>query len=443
VTRDGDVGYVRDRLAVFAKTMLLAFIALRAAELLLYRIYLGIWPNHYWTIVAIGAVSLVVLASAWLALKRFVLSPRALVTIDLWIMAACGSMFGLTALLASNRPEAAYTCLVYACFMVFMRAIVVPSSGWRTVLVSSIAMIPLVVAALHLAILAQQDIPGPGYFAGGLMYVIVAVAVAGAGSRVIYGLRRRVSALAREELELGQYTLVRKLGGGATGDVFVARHALLRRATAIKLIQRTRAGDAAVARCEQAVQQMSQLRHYNTAAVYDYGRSPDDDFYFAMEYLDGISLDVLRERYGVQPPGRVIAIIVQLCGALHEAHHRGFAHGNLKGSNVILCERGGLYDVAKLTDFGFAGAATPADDLAALGVLAASLLDDPASHVLACFARATSAKQLATELRALAVEPWTASSARAWWSELRRTSAPFLQVPTKLAVDLGRRTLNG
>jgi serine/threonine protein kinase len=187
---------------------------------------------------------------------------------------------------------------------------------------------------------------------------------------------------------------------------------------------------------------MSQLRHYNTVAVYDYGRSPDGVFYFAMEYLEGISVDVLHERYGVQPPGRVIAIVIQLCGALHEAHQRGFVHGNLKPTNIILCERAGLGDVAKLTDFGFAPVdATPARDLRTLHALAVALVGAPLATrpIDECFAKASSAKHLSALLRSLGTHGWTPADARAWWTAYRKTSAPFLPVPTTLAVDLGRR----
>jgi hypothetical protein len=433
--------FLQQRLATFARRMFFAFLVLRVAEFALYRAYDEIWPNHYWTIFAIGAASVGVLGIAWLALVRLALTRRALVVIDLCLTACCGGVFGAIAILASNRPESAYTCLVYAGFVVLTRTIVVPSSGLRTVIVAGIAMLPLAIAALVLAIEVNEDVPGVTFFGGGLAYTGVAVALAATGSRVIYGLRARMASLAVDELELGQYRLVRKLGEGATGEVFAARHALLRRPTAVKLIQPSRVGVSTLARCELAVQQMSRLRHHNTVAVFDYGRSLDGVFYLAMEYLDGIALDVLVDRYGPQPPGRAIAIVVQLCGALHEAHQLALAHGNLKLSNVILCERGGLCDVAKLTDFGFGDAgATAADDLRALGVLARSLVGDhPVTSSLAdCFAAATSAKGLASALRGLAYS-WPAGDSRSWWAEYRRASAPFLPVATTLPVDLARR----
>ena len=186
---------------------------------------------------------------------------------------------------------------------------------------------------------------------------------------------------------------------------------------------------------------MSLLSHHNTAAVYDYGRSPDGVFYFAMELLEGLNLATLLDAYGPQPSGRVVALVSQVCGALHEAHQRGIAHGNIKPSNVILCERGGLCDVAKLTDFGFATPdATAVDDLRALQVLAVSLVDDHAAPAIErCFANVSSAKQLAASLRSLGSQDWNVEQARIWWASHRTTGAPPLQVSKTLEVDLDRR----
>jgi serine/threonine-protein kinase len=155
------------------------------------------------------------------------------------------------------------------------------------------------------------------------------------------------------ERKLGQYQLQQKIGEGGNGAVYRARHALLRRPTAIKLMSpEFSRSDAARSRFEHEVQITSGLSHPNTIAIYDYGQTPDGTLYYAMEYLSGVTLDALAPISGPLPAGRVIHILMQVAGSLAEAHEQGLIHRDIKPSNVIICERGGLYDVVKVLDFG-------------------------------------------------------------------------------------------
>ncbi len=150
-----------------------------------------------------------------------------------------------------------------------------------------------------------------------------------------------------------QYRRGRKLGGGGMGEVYLAEHQMLKRPCAIKLIRQEHSEDAhAMARFEREVRATAQLSHWNTIEIFDYGRNDDGTFYYVMEYLPGLSLDVLVRRHGPLPPARVIYLLRQACDALNEAHGVGLVHRDIKPANLFAAYRGGLHDVTKLLDFG-------------------------------------------------------------------------------------------
>lgn len=165
-------------------------------------------------------------------------------------------------------------------------------------------------------------------------------------------LQREARTAAIEAKQLGQYQLEQKLGAGAMGVVYKGRHAMLRRPTAIKLLDADVVTDQSIARFEREVQITSQLTHPNTVQIFDFGRTPEGVFYYAMEYLEGIDLQTLVEKYGPQPAGRVIYLMRQMCGSLYEAHSKGLVHRDVKPANLFLTRRGGEADVVKVLDFG-------------------------------------------------------------------------------------------
>ncbi len=182
-----------------------------------------------------------------------------------------------------------------------------------------------------------------------VLAMLSAAAVAVLWSAYSVGLLRRE---AGEPRLIGQYQLEREIGEGGMARVYLARHALLKRPTALKLLKPHLASDEIVARFEREVQLASQLVHPNTIEIYDYGRTRDGLFYYVMEYLEGESLDRLVAAHGPMPAGRAIHVLKQVCAALREAHGRGLVHRDIKPQNIMLCERAGEHDVVKILDFG-------------------------------------------------------------------------------------------
>ncbi|HET6423231.1 MAG TPA: serine/threonine-protein kinase, partial [Planctomycetaceae bacterium] len=185
-----------------------------------------------------------------------------------------------------------------------------------------------------------------------LQFAAVLVATAGIstfGTATIARLREEI----RKAQRLGQYHLKQKIGHGGMGDVYLAEHDLLKRPCALKLIRPNQINDPlALQRFEKEVCSMARLSHANTVDVYDYGHTADGTFYYVMEYLPGLNLQDLVDRFGPMPPERVIHFLTQACAALAEAHRLGMVHRDLKPANLFAAERGGEYDFTKLLDFG-------------------------------------------------------------------------------------------
>jgi serine/threonine-protein kinase len=170
-------------------------------------------------------------------------------------------------------------------------------------------------------------------------------------SRNLHSLHRS----AHRAKRLGNYLIEKELGEGGMGQVFVARHAMICRPTAVKVMSGDQSdGPAAVARFEREVKLSASLTHPNTITIFDFGRTADNTFYYAMEYLEGLDLQRLVERFGPIPSDRAVYILSQICGSLAEAHARGIVHRDIKPSNIFITHRGGLYDFVKVLDFGLA-----------------------------------------------------------------------------------------
>lgn len=306
-------------------------------------------------------------AAVWLAMRRGTWQTNALHAVDFGATLALSLVFislgwGLP---HWGRPELIQ--LLTITDILGLRAFLVPSTLRRTAAIGALSS-ALVVAStwfMYQRPKVHPDAPDAvGYVVIAALLALGAVILTALTSKTIFGLRERV----REAVRLGQYTLLEKIGEGGMGIVFKARHAMLRRPTAIKLLPVERAGEHNLARFEREVQLTSSLTHPNTVSIYDYGRTSEGVLYYAMEYLDGIDLEGLVELDGTQEPGRVVHLLRQIAGALEEAHTVGLIHRDVKPANVLLTSRGGSPDLVKVLDFGLVKSLTNGADPAATGV---------------------------------------------------------------------------
>jgi serine/threonine-protein kinase len=246
--------------------------------------------------------------------------------------------------------------LVGSALWIVIRAGLIPSSPRRTIVTTALVGVPVVLTPTFLVPTAHGGMMLRALDSGAYPWlplsltmvwgftVIASTVISG----VIYGLRREV----REARRLGQYVLEHKIGEGGMGEVYRARHGMMRRPSAIKLMRSDIAGEEGIARFEREVQHTTRLTHPNTITIFDYGRTNDGIFYYVMELLDGATLERVVAVDGPQSPARAVRILTMACSALSEAHAIGLIHRDIKPANIMLCQQGGERDVVKLLDFG-------------------------------------------------------------------------------------------
>jgi serine/threonine-protein kinase len=308
-------------------------------------------------------VATVAFGALWLLLRGAPRSPRFVRAVELSTLFVGTGAFSTMALVLDLTASPDMMVRTGLTYILLVYAVYVPSTARHTLVVASLMTLPLLgcifVAfrswdpALHdppAAIWPKGKVGDIAYMATFASAVIwgIAVAIAVAFSMIVHGLRKAV----RESQRLGQYTLEKKLGEGGMGVVYRASHAMLRRPTAVKLLLPDRAGKEALTRFEREVRRTAMLTHPNTVTVFDYGRTTDGVFYYAMELLEGASLDEIVEMDGPQPAERVIHLLEQAVGSLAEAHDAGLIHRDIKPGNIMVVDRGGISDLVKVVDFG-------------------------------------------------------------------------------------------
>jgi eukaryotic-like serine/threonine-protein kinase len=338
------------RLAVYGKILTIVNAAYWSGFLILWsrEPSVGFRPalDH---VVSLSSLALAALfAALWLVCRG---RPRR-VGLLRWLEVAAhvgyGICFGPGLILHPSPTVLTFEVLTALVFLLAVRALIVPSSWRRTAAMGVLTCAPIVASVAYYGRALTPPAIMPGTLLG--IYVnwcLVAVAFSAAASRVLYGLRRQV----RDAQRMGQYTLLEPLGHGGMGVVYRARHAMLRRPTAVKLLTVAETPQT-LDRFEREVQQMAMLAHPNIVTVYDYGRTETGGLYYAMELLDGADLERVIQVDGPQPAARVVHLLLQACRALAGAHAAGLVHRDIKPGNLFLCRDWGSADAVKVLDFG-------------------------------------------------------------------------------------------
>jgi eukaryotic-like serine/threonine-protein kinase len=153
----------------------------------------------------------------------------------------------------------------------------------------------------------------------------------------------------------GQFQILQKIGSGGMGSVYKAAQPAMNRMVAVKILHPKLANRKdLVSRFRREARAMSHLTHPNTVKVHLYGELEDGSLYIVMEYLEGKNLNQSVRKEGPMGPERAVPIMIQVCGALQEAHTQGIVHRDLKPENIFLSTNGGLRDFPKVLDFGLA-----------------------------------------------------------------------------------------
>jgi serine/threonine-protein kinase len=236
--------------------------------------------------------------------------------------------------------------------------VIVPSPPRKALVAAllSVSSVPLVIGLVIAYYSPEVPSINPlGFFFVLILPYLLVVLLAYVGARVVYSLGAEVT----RARELGSYRLEERLGAGGMGEVWRARHRLLARPAAIKLMRPEVLGGSSPerqselqARFEREAQATASLRSPHTIELYDFGVADDGAFYYVMEFLDGFDLETLVQKFGPVPQERATHLVRQVCHSLAEAHDEGLVHRDIKPSNVFVCRHGREVDFVKVLDFG-------------------------------------------------------------------------------------------
>jgi len=296
--------------------------------------------------------------------RRELLSPQRLLDLGLVFQVAGALGIAATRLWTTlpARADSLFGFMPAECIWIVIYPLVVPNTP-RKVLAASLLAASSGPAVLLLSAGFSGvaiDRPALLFFTSNYTCAFIAYVI----SRLMHSMGVRL----KHARDIGSYELLDLIGEGGMGEVWRAKHRLLARPAAIKLIrqdvlgsnQRTR--DAIVRRFEREARDTAALGSVHTVDIFDFGIMQEGDFYYVMELLDGISLERFVQVFGPMEPARVVYLLRQVTHSLGEAHARGLLHRDIKPANIFMCRLGPDEDFVKVLDFGLVKHLEPSGD---------------------------------------------------------------------------------
>ncbi len=298
------------------------------------------------------------------ALTRTKIEPDRLLDFGLVFEVVMGFGIAFAETFATYSPNASVRGVSWLCVFIVIFPLIVPSTPGKT-FIASVATATMSPIALVIIIALGAPAPSmvtflylvlPTYFAAGLAVLC---------TRIINRLTSDVERARR----MGSYQLVQMLGRGGMGEVWRAKHRMLARPAAIKLVNAEvlagREGSDVLTlkkRFEREAQVTASLTSPHTIQLFDFGITDDGTLYYVMEMLNGVDCETLVRDHGPVPPERAAHILRQVAESLAEAHEAGLVHRDIKPANIYLCRLGGADDHVKVLDFGLVAHTTGVDN---------------------------------------------------------------------------------
>jgi len=333
------------------------------------------------TTLAVEAVGVMTAAVLYLFVRSSPRAPRSKTDAGLWLMMLNAGGIALLETWAIDPTHESLGRLSWIPIAILLSAVIMPGrpGPMLAAALASASMGPIGVWFAHLR---GVDVPSAIDTLVMAMPNYTCAIAAVLPSQMFQKMGRRLS----EARELGSYELIEELGHGGMGSVWRARHRLLARDAAVKLVRVEAMGDtesaahAQLRRFEREAQATAALSSEHSVRLFDFGATDDGSFYYVMELLSGRDLETLVREFGPLPPERAMFLLQQVCHSLAEAHERGLVHRDVKPANIFLCRMGRDFDFVKVLDFGLVQTrkTDPATAVTATLTTAQTLIGTPA-----------------------------------------------------------------